>query len=163
VSKKLLGFVPLLAIALFIECSNPTTSASSAKAITYFSIFSTSGNISGTTIIVTFPYYPINVAALTATFTTTGNLVTVNGVTQVSGSTINNFTSPVSYLVTAQDGSTSTYTVTVIVPNSCTDDSGCAPGYYCQPLNCVAKLAPGAACAANDQCQSGDCSSGFCK
>ena len=55
------------------------------------------------------------VTGLIATFSTSGSSVTVAGVPQVSGITGNNFTSPVSYVVTAADGSTATYVVTVTV------------------------------------------------
>jgi hypothetical protein len=48
---------------------------------------------------------------LIANFTTTGVAVTVNGVQQVSGETTNDFTNPVIYTVTAQNGSLKRYTV----------------------------------------------------
>src|SRR5579863_3795309 len=89
-----------------------TVASSSAKAITAFSLLGVTGSISGLNITVAVPNGR-NVTALVATFTTTGSSVTVNGVTQFSGTTTNNFTNPVSYLVTAADGSTNTYTVTV--------------------------------------------------
>jgi hypothetical protein len=54
-----------------------------------------------------------NVSALVATFTTTGASVKVGTKIQVSGTTPNNFTAPVAYVVTAADATTSTYTVTV--------------------------------------------------
>ena len=63
---------------------------------------------------VTVPY-GTNVTALVATFTTTGSSVKVGSTVQVSGTTANNFTSPVIYTVTAADGSTMSYTVTVAV------------------------------------------------
>ena len=68
----------------------------------------------GTSITLTVPYNT-PVAGLVATFDTTGNSVTVDGVAQVSGVTPNNFTNPVHYLVTAADNSTKDYTVTVTV------------------------------------------------
>jgi uncharacterized protein (TIGR02145 family)/uncharacterized repeat protein (TIGR02543 family) len=52
---------------------------------------------------------------LVATFTTTGSSVRVGTAVQVSGTTPNNFSSPVIYTVTAADGSTQNYTVTVSV------------------------------------------------
>jgi hypothetical protein len=55
------------------------------------------------------------VTGLIATFSTSGSSVTVGGVPQVSGTTSNKFTGPVSYVVTAADGSTATYVVTVTV------------------------------------------------
>jgi len=48
-----------------------------------------------------------------ATFATTGASVKVGTTTQVSGSTANDFTNPVTYIVTAADASTVNYTVTV--------------------------------------------------
>ena len=72
------------------------------------------GTINGATIAVTVP--PLtNVTALVATFTTTGASVKVGNTTQTSGTTPNNFTNPVTYRVTAADGSTKDYTVTVTV------------------------------------------------
>jgi len=57
-----------------------------------------------------------SVTALVANFTNSYlSAVTVGGVDQVSGVTANDFTSPVTYLVTAEDGSTQTYLVTVTV------------------------------------------------
>lgn len=53
-----------------------------------------------------------------ATFTTTGQTVSVAGVTQTSGVTSNDYTSPLLYKVTAADGSTTTYTVTLTAPRS---------------------------------------------
>ena len=53
------------------------------------------------------------VSALVASFTTTGVLVSVGGLPQVSGFTVNDFSSPVTYRVTAEDASTQDYVVTV--------------------------------------------------
>ena len=58
------------------------------------------------------------VKALVAEFTLSGGSVAVAGVAQVSGTTANDFTSPVSYLVTAADGSQKLYVVTVTVKPS---------------------------------------------
>jgi hypothetical protein len=54
-----------------------------------------------------------NVTALVATFTTTGKTVNIGTIVQVSGTTVNDFSNPVSYLVIAEDGSSQIYTVTV--------------------------------------------------
>jgi|GEM_PF-1055405 len=61
--------------------------------------------------------YQFDVQQLTAQFTTiTGSTVTVNGTPQVSGVTTNDFSSPVTYLVTAEDGKTTkSYTVDLSV------------------------------------------------
>ncbi len=68
--------------------------------------------ITGTNIAVGVPP-GTDVTALVANFTTTGTFVKVGSTTQVSGTTVNNFTSPVTYTVTAADGTTKAYTVTV--------------------------------------------------
>jgi hypothetical protein len=93
-----------------------TVAASSAKAITAFSLMGVNGTInqSNDTIVVNLPYTP-NVTALVATFTTTGATVSVGSTPQVSASTANDFTNPVTYTVTAGDGSTQSYVVTVNV------------------------------------------------
>lgn len=84
--------------------------------ITAFSLNGTAGVIdqSNNTIAVTMPY-GTDLATLIATFTTTCQSVKVNNVDQVSGVTQNNFTNPVVYTVTAEDGSSQNYTVTVTV------------------------------------------------
>jgi formylglycine-generating enzyme required for sulfatase activity len=87
---------------------------SSAKAITAFSLAGVVGTINetGKTIAITMPS-GTSVTALVATFTTTGASVAVGSIVQVSGTTPNNFTSSVTYTVTAADSSTQDYTVTV--------------------------------------------------
>jgi hypothetical protein len=91
---------------------------STTKALTAFAFASPSatGTVdeSAHTVAVTVPFGTA-VTALVATFTTTGASVTVGGVAQVSGITANNFTSPVTYRVTAADGSSQDYVVTVTV------------------------------------------------
>jgi len=60
-----------------------------------------------------------DVTDLKATFSTTGSSVKVGATVQVSGTTANNFTAPVTYSVTAVDGSKQDYVVTVTVsPNN---------------------------------------------
>lgn len=60
--------------------------------------------------------YGTDLASLVATFTTTENtIVKVGENSQTSGTTPNDFTNPVEYIVTADDGSIATYTVTVFV------------------------------------------------
>jgi hypothetical protein len=92
---------------------------SPAKAITSFSFQGLSPAVTGTineiahTIAFTVPY-GTNVTALVATFITTGTAVTVGATPQVSGTTANNFTNPVTYTVTAADASTQAYVVTVV-------------------------------------------------
>lgn len=86
----------------------------SARAFSAFSINSVNGTINETlkTIALTVPS-STNLTALAAVFTVTGASVKVGDVVQVSGTTPNNFTSPVVYTVTAENGSTQNYTVTV--------------------------------------------------
>jgi hypothetical protein len=90
------------------------SAGSGAKAITGFTINSTEGTISAAakTIGFTFPY-GTNVTALAP-------LITVSPLAAVSpaSGTARNFSTPQSYIVTAQDGTTAQYTVTVsITPN----------------------------------------------
>lgn len=89
-----------------------TIAPSSDKAITSFSLAGANGTINGQTIAVKLPS-DTNVTNLAATFTTTGTEVKVGDVVQISGQTLNNFTNPVVYTVTAADASTQIYTVTV--------------------------------------------------
>jgi outer membrane protein assembly factor BamB len=93
-----------------------TVAPSSAKAITAFSLASTPGAIDepNKAIAVTLPF-DSDVTALVATFSTTGAKVSVDTVTQVSGKTPNDFSTPVVYTVSAADGSSVDYTVTVTV------------------------------------------------
>jgi hypothetical protein len=62
-----------------------------------------------------------DVTALIATFTTTGASVSVSDTTQVSATTANDFSSAVIYTVTAADGSTQDYTVSVVASAQSTD------------------------------------------
>ncbi|MBA3464842.1 MAG: Ig-like domain-containing protein [Deltaproteobacteria bacterium] len=79
---------------------------SNAKDITQFTINGVAGAITGTSITLTLPF-GTNLATLTPTIMHTGQSVSpASGVTQ-------SFTSPRQYTVTAMDGSTKTYTVTV--------------------------------------------------
>jgi hypothetical protein len=69
-------------------------------------------NLTSNTIAATVPN-GTNVTTLVATFTTTGASVKVGSLVQISGITVNTFTNPLVYTVTAADGSTANYTVTV--------------------------------------------------
>ena len=100
-----------------------TVASVSAKASTAFSFAGIPGaagtiNETAKTVAVTVPF-GTDVTSLAATFATTGAVVKVGTTLQTSGVTLNNFTSPVNYIVTAADGTTATYAVTVTVaPNS---------------------------------------------
>jgi hypothetical protein len=106
--------------------TRPDGALGTAKAITAFS-FDMSKNagltndvtasITGTAITATVPS-GTTVTALVATFTTTGTGVKVGATSQASGTTPNDFSSPVDYTVTAADGSTQVYTVTVTIASS---------------------------------------------
>lgn len=106
-------------MALLAACGGSggggTTPLSTAKAISAFSFTNSSAtgiiDDNAKTISVTVPY-GTDVTALVATFTTYG-IVKVGSTFQVSGTTANNFTSPVVYSVVMADGTTAEYTVTV--------------------------------------------------
>ncbi len=95
---------------------------SSEKEITAFSITAIEpnttlsvkfpGSINGTDINVIVPA-GTDVTAIVATFTTSGTSVAVGGAAQASGTTVNNFTNPVTYTVTAENGTAQDYTVSV--------------------------------------------------
>lgn len=110
--------------------SNSTPAPSSLKAISAFSFPSSNGPVNGVitgqNISVTMPF-GTSVTSLISTFTTSGASVKVGTAVQTSGTTPNNFTNPVSYVVTAADGSTNTYTVTVT--------TGAFTAYY--PSGCI--------------------------
>jgi hypothetical protein len=85
---------------------NPPSTA--ADILTYSLAGQTSSSVNATgNISVTVPY-STNLTSLVASFTYSPGVssVRVNSVNQVSGSTPNNFTTDVTYVVTAQDGST---------------------------------------------------------
>lgn len=112
----------LLLVAFVAGCGgggSGSSAPSSAKAFTAYSLAGITGTRNETstpkTIVVTVRS-GTNVSALVATFSAPGASVTVSGVAQTSGVTANNFTSPVVYMVTAADGTTAIYAVTV-VPN----------------------------------------------
>lgn len=85
---------------------------SPAKDITAFGIPSGGVTIGANTVDVTVPF-GTDVSSLVATFTTTGASINIAGVTQISGATANNYSSPLIFTVVAADGSTKDYTVTV--------------------------------------------------
>lgn len=94
---------------------------SELKAIESFSLHVGEVDIAGTidrtdhTIDVTVPS-ETTVTALVAKFTNSKySSVKVGSTSQVSGTTPNDFTSPVTYVVTAKDGTTQNYVVTVTV------------------------------------------------
>ncbi len=102
---------------------------SSSKMFRSFSLNGVAGTINETykTIAVTLPF-GTNVTALVAAFTTTGVSVKVASSVQISGTTANDFTNPVVYIVTAQDASTQGYTVTVTLAPPTYSISGTVSG-----------------------------------
>jgi hypothetical protein len=58
------------------------------------------------------------VTALVATYTTTGLSVSVGGTAQTTGTTVNNFSSALTYTVLAANGDTQNYTVNVTIAES---------------------------------------------
>jgi hypothetical protein len=79
------------------------------------------GIITGNSIALTVPA-GTNVTNLVASFTNSlSSIVKVGTTTQISGITANNFTNPVTYTATAQDGSIANYTVTVTVQSNTTN------------------------------------------
>lgn len=120
ITKPLTWLMALLLTAVVAGCggSDDTwTPASSAKAITAFSIGTNVGTIdqAAKTIAVGLPSGTA-VTALVATYTTTGASVKVGTTAQTSGATPNNFTAPVIYTVIAADNTRVTYTVTAAPP-----------------------------------------------
>jgi serine/threonine protein kinase, bacterial len=99
--------------------SSASPSASSAKELTAFSIGGALGAIDATrrTIAIELPF-GTDSHALVATFATTGGAVRVASTAQVSGKTPNDFNAPVTYIVTADDGSSVMYVVTVAIAAS---------------------------------------------
>lgn len=96
-----------------------TVQPATTKEITSFEFKQGINATVGTDVMVTYPGQEINIVlpygsvltALKATFETTGDKVTVNGIVQESGLTQNDFSADVVYRVTAQDGSYNDYTV----------------------------------------------------
>lgn len=94
------------------------TALNQAKAITSFSFTNPAATGVVTeashSISIVVPF-GTNLSGLVASFTTTGASIKIGTVLQASGTTANNFTSSQAYTVTAADGSTQAYAVTVYV------------------------------------------------
>ena len=99
-----------------------TTTGNKTTNSIYALFFTSTGNsalsydvtstITGTNISSTVPY-GTDVTALVATFTHDGASAKVGSVSQTSGTTANDFTSAVTYTITAEDSTTKDYTVTI--------------------------------------------------
>lgn len=107
-----------------------TVASSSDKALTAYYLAGRTATIdeSAKTIAVDLPY-GAKVTALSAVFTTTGQSVKVGATVQVSGLTPNDFTSAISYIVTAADGTTATYAVTATTAKSAIPRTGQTASY----------------------------------
>lgn len=109
--------IVLISAAAVVACANVAalSSADSISTFTFNGVRATV-TISGTDIAVSVPWNT-DVTDLVARFSgSSGANITVNGNEQVSGTTANDFSNPVTYEVTAQDGkSTKEYSVTVSV------------------------------------------------
>ena len=128
-SKFLVWFLALTLGALVAGCgggdgllgsAGTPVLAKDVKAVTAFAFGGSAGTVNepAKTIVVTVPF-GTNVTALPATFTATGATVTVGGVVQASGVTTNDYTTPVTFRVTAADGTFVDYVTTVVVaPNT---------------------------------------------
>ena len=118
--KYLYRAASLLAVMALVACGSGADRDSwrgaNLKEITAYSLSNVACNINQTnkTISVIMPY-GTNITSLIASFTAPNATVKIGAIQQVSGSSTNNFTSPLIYIVTAVDGSTANYTVTVSV------------------------------------------------
>lgn len=111
-----------LVLGVASGCKKKEIPLSSAKEITAFKIEAVNNpnalkldigsEISGNSIVLTVTK-GLKLTELKATFTATGKSITVNGTAQKSTLSVLDFSKPVKYLVTADDGSQNTYIVTV--------------------------------------------------
>jgi D-alanyl-D-alanine carboxypeptidase len=112
----------LFVAVLIFSCNKSTPANSSSATITGFSFLqsansipvNSSASINGSDILIFLPP-GTNTNALVANFNTSDSaIVRVNGSAQQSGVTPNDFSSPLSYSVTSQNGITRNYTVTLV-------------------------------------------------
>ena len=140
--KKIYMLLAAMLLMVITSCggggSDPIPAPpSTLKAITAFSLAGVVGTINetGKTIAVPMPF-GTDVTALVAIFTTTGASVKVGSTVQISGTTANNFTSPVIYTVTASNATTQDYTVTITAVTFVTawGSSGTGNGQFSYPI-----------------------------
>jgi hypothetical protein len=109
-------------IVLFGGGASTSTGASAtSKEISSFSVGGQTGVIGSNSIGLTLPFGS-TLTGLVATFEHTGKGVIVGSTVQVSGTTTNNFSSPVVYTVIAENGTTKNYTVTVTIADGTAKD-----------------------------------------
>ncbi len=117
-NRRIRAFLLACLAASFLGCLNPAAGGqrSDKDILSYgFTSPASSGVIdtSSGSIAVSVPHGTA-VSGLAAVFTVSdGAAAAVGGIPQVSGTTVNDFSGPVAYVVTAEDGSTRTYTVNV--------------------------------------------------
>ena len=109
--SKLILIFSFLFLLVNFSCEE-ITQKSSEKDILSFSILDLAATIDGINITLKLPY-EVDINNLLADFETSGVSVTVNNVPQVSGQTVNDFSKPVQFKVTAEDGTYKAYLVTV--------------------------------------------------
>ncbi len=99
--------------------NNPINILLNQKELLTFSILNPEGEgeIDGDQIRITLPFQT-NPTNLIANFTHNGKEVLVNNTPQTTSVTANNFSSPVTYTVVAENGTRANYTVTVRIPSS---------------------------------------------
>ncbi len=113
-------------VTVIVKPEETNPQLSSEKEITDFRFNAVSppaiGSINQNQITVELPGN-IDRSNLIATFTYSANAnVTVDGTTQQSGISVNDFTNDITYTVTAEDGSTQNYTVVINTTNDLDDD-----------------------------------------
>lgn len=115
-SVRLICFASLLLLSC-TSWGNFWETQSSAKDLIAFALPASglTGKIYASTVTL-YAESTTSLVAQAATFTTTGSNVKVNGVAQVSGVTVNDYSAPITYTVAAADGSTRDYLVVVLAP-----------------------------------------------
>lgn len=121
----LLSFIMIFSCKGSSDLWNKVVTSVSAKEITAFGITdpASTGLIDESTkaISIAVPYGS-SLNSLVAQFSFTGIKVSVGEVEQVSGKTVNDFSTPVLYSVTAVNGTVSNYTVSIIIVTSSSKD-----------------------------------------
>jgi len=122
------------------------------------------GTFSGTTIQVVLPSTSSLTAAHLATFNATGTSTTVGASSQISGCSFNDYSAPLTYTVTAADGTTRTYTVYIATNSGCfnTTKERDETDSDCGGVSCI-KCWTGKHCNMGSECQSGSCVINTCQ
>ena len=108
--NRFLTLTTAVLVCIFLSCGEDTPPASSEANITSFSLAGVSGSISGSSITLSVPY-GTDISSLSPQITNSPK----STITPAAG-TSRDFSSPVTYVVTAEDGTTTTsYTITVTI------------------------------------------------